>query len=67
MAAIDSALDQGSWTCTVCSKPSKPGQPHKECWVTLKCSSCGATHLDARIPEYFDFDVIETTCPTCRK
>ena len=34
-------------------------------FVLLVCESCGAKRSDVRIPEYFDFDRIETTCPKC--
>jgi len=51
--------------CVKCGLP--PGDPECRCWVTLKCTGCGKTTGDERIPEYYDFDVIETLCPECGK
>jgi len=34
--------------------------------VLLVCGRCGAKQWDERIAEYFDFDIIATTCPGCR-
>lgn len=33
--------------------------------VTLVCEMCGAQRVFEREPDFFDFDIIETTCPRC--
>ena len=49
--------------CTGCGKPSKGD--HSRCFVTLKCTKCGDTKRDLRIPAYGDLDVVECLCPEC--
>lgn len=60
---MDVLFESADMRCVVCGKPSEGD--HSKCFVTLKCTKCGDTSSDWRIPEYGDLNIVECVCPTC--
>ena len=48
-----------------CSKCGAKGVGTCDCWVTLRCPTCGASKLTERQPG--DGPIVEAMCPRCMR